>query len=613
MLVRAQGSGITLRRLLHAAMAMLLAMSVHWRAAACDLDCSLARSLEEERLAGVAYSLVGEDGTIRVGAVGAANSATGERLQSNSRVHIGSVAKTVLALGILRLATEGRLDLDAPISGLLPGIRFDNPWRSRPVTLRHLLDHTSGLQDARLWQMFSTTAEPSMPLVAAFRKDPGILRVRTEPGRQFSYSNIGYTLAAMAIEAVVRERYESWLDHNLLAPLGMRRSTFHFVSQTGKAADPRLAWGHYDDLTPIAALPIWLRPAAQFTTTAGDMGRLARFLLGDGHIEGRPFVRTELLKAMARPSTTDAARSGLRSGYALGLGVRDRHGGVGKCHGGNIIGYRAMLCTFPQTRRAFFIVHNTDKETADYARFDKLLFQALGAGNATSPAAKRGVLNAQAWEGRYVIRPSRFEAFRYVDVLGESFRLAAAPGALTLIPLFETPQKLVQVAPRLYRGEGRVTASHALLAGPDGTKQLSDGYRTYAKVSSVWYLGIWLSLLLGVAGILFFLAAAPVRGWLRQEPCLQPGTTGTLLLFAPVPLFLSQPFIRVGDLTPASIALYGVLALLPVLMLAQVAWVWLNRRRVSWWVAHLIAALCVLQWCGVLFAWGILPIRLWAS
>jgi CubicO group peptidase (beta-lactamase class C family) len=582
-------------------------------AAACDLDCALARSLDEEQLAGLTYSLVGADGTIRVGAVGAANMATGERLQADSRIHIGSVTKTLLALGLLRLASEGRVDLDVPVSTLLPNIRFENRWRASPVTLRHLLDHTSGLQDARLWQMFSTSAGPSTPLSAAFRKDPGILRVRTEPGRQFSYSNMGYTLAGMVIEAVVRERYETWLDRNLLAPLGMGRSTFRFVSQTGQGADPQLAWGHYDNLKPIPALPIWLRPAAQFTTTAGDMGRLARFLLSDGQIDGRPFVHEDLLRAMARPSSTDAARSGLRSGYALGLGTRDRNGVIGNCHGGNIIGYRATLCTFPESRQAFFIAHNTDKEDADYARFDKLLFQALSPSTGTISATYRGEFDASEWEGRYVVQPSRFESFRYLDILGESFRVAAAPGALTLTPLFGTPQKLAQVAPRLYKSDSRAAASHALLVRPDGTRHVSDGYHSYARISSPWYLGVWLSLIAGVVGILYFLSVIPLRRWLRGEPLWQPGTAGALLLLVPVPFFLAQPFIRVGDLTPASAALYGVLALLPLSMVAQSAWVWINRRRVRWWPAHLAAALCVLQWCANLFSWGIFPMRLWTA
>ena len=56
----------------------------------------------------------------------------------------------------------------------------------------------------------------------------------------------------------------------------------------------------------------------------------------------------------------------MRVGYGLGLATRDRHGAVGKCHGGSTVGYRAMLCLFPQQQRAFFVAINADIEGADY-------------------------------------------------------------------------------------------------------------------------------------------------------------------------------------------------------------------------------------------------------
>ena len=176
------------------------------RVAACDLDCSLVRELREQSLAGAVYSLVdGEQ--VRLGAVGFANHATRQPLSADSRVHVGSVTKTFLALGVLRLVSQGRVELDAPVAQLLPEVLFDNPWRDRPVTLRHLLDHTAGLEDLRLWHLFTRRASPDSPLRDAFDA-AGLLRVRTEPGTRFSYSNIGYTLAGAVIERVTGERYE---------------------------------------------------------------------------------------------------------------------------------------------------------------------------------------------------------------------------------------------------------------------------------------------------------------------------------------------------------------------------------------------------------------------
>src|SRR5690606_33140698 len=151
--------------------------------------------------------------------------------------------KTLIATGLLQLVTAGQVDLDAPVVRYLPALHMPNRWQATdPVRVRQLLDHTAGLDDIRLWQMFSTRATPDTPLLDAFSRDPSLLVIRTPPGTRFSYSNMGYTVAGMVIEAVTGERYETWLDRELLHPLGMHDSTFGFTTQVGPDADPRLAW-----------------------------------------------------------------------------------------------------------------------------------------------------------------------------------------------------------------------------------------------------------------------------------------------------------------------------------------------------------------------------------
>ena len=67
------------------------------------------------------------------------------------------------------MVEDGEIDLDAPIESYLPSLVLDNRWQNdSPVTTRHLLDHTAGLDDARLWQIFSKNADPNTPLVDAF-------------------------------------------------------------------------------------------------------------------------------------------------------------------------------------------------------------------------------------------------------------------------------------------------------------------------------------------------------------------------------------------------------------------------------------------------------------
>jgi CubicO group peptidase (beta-lactamase class C family) len=221
------------------------------------LKQEIQQALEEEGLTGAVWAVVNSNEEITFDAVGLKNQQTKEQLKPTDKVHIGSVTKTVLAVGILRLVSEDKINLNDPVGKYLPEINFDNKWsETNPITIRHLLDHTSGLEDLRLWQMFSGKAPPNSSLSFAFKKDSSVLRVRTKPGSVFSYSNMGYTLLGMIIEKVANEPYESYLDKHLLQPLGMLNSTFGFVSQIGDQADSDLAMGHLDDQTAFPALPI---------------------------------------------------------------------------------------------------------------------------------------------------------------------------------------------------------------------------------------------------------------------------------------------------------------------------------------------------------------------
>lgn len=606
------------RRALLAFLLMTLACALPLRAATADradgasrLHQQIAVALEEEGVAGAVWSMVDSEGSITTGAAGLKNVATGDALTPDAKVHVGSVAKTLIATGMLQLISAGRVDLDAPLERYLPALRLPNRWQAtHPVRVRHLLDHTAGLEDLRLWQMFSAEATPDTPLIDVFRRDPSILVIRTAPGSRLSYSNIGYTLAAMVIEVVTRERYESWLDRELLRPLGMHDSTFGFTTQLGPHADPRLAWGHHDIHSPAPALPVYARPAGQFTTTTHDLALLAKFLMGDGRISGRMIVRSQLLRAMGHAIATDAARAGLQAGYALGLKYRDRHGVVGLCHDGGVVGFRAQICMFPGGK-AFVIVLNTDGDGVNTGRFDALMARALVIPS-TAPAQKAAATpDIVDWDGRYVPAPNRMQSFRYVDFLFDGARLDWNGTALRLTPAQGEARLLTPAGGMLFTANDRTMASHVLLKSTEGERLLSDGQRTYRQVSAPFYWLVAASLGCGLWGLLWFLLAVPTRALLRRESALIPGVLAVGLLALPIPLFLLQSYTQLGDRTVASVALYIVTAALPLLMVWQL---WRSMRRhegLAQGRANLLAALLVLQWCAVLVGWDMLPFALW--
>ena len=564
---------------------------------------------------GVAWGLILPDEPIVVGTAGFRDGEQRLPFAADTRFHVGSVTKALLATGVLRLVTEGLLDLDAPLSDVIPELAIDNPWRQEArVTVRHLLDHTAGFEDARLWHLFSERATPDSPLGAAFPPAQNLLWVRTRPGSQFSYSNMGYGALGLVIEKLTGKRYERYLDAELLSPLGLDDSTFAFTTQTGDHADTRLAWGHVDDGTRYAAAPVFLRPAAQFTTTARDLGRFATFLLGDGTVDGSVFIAPELMAARGRASGTLASDAGLSAGYALGLGRRDRHGVIGYCHAGNIVGFVAMLCIFPDEQKAFVYSVNTDSESANYARLAEALIARLDIAPAGVEATHIELGDLHPWLGYYVPSPNRFSAFRYLDRIFGASRIELRQDTLVLEPLFGPERVLRPTGDRLFSAADRSTTSHVLFSD-EGHRFYSDGFNTHRKVSVVYVTALRLSLVLGLAAIVWFLSTG-IAALLRERSAfgahvVTPVCAGLMLFIIPVLLFFGQPYLALGDVTPGAIALAVTSGLLP---LATLGTLLRAVRSGGSLIAslHITAGLALLQWCAVLFTFGMLPLRLWS-
>lgn len=601
---------------------VLVAMVAAWMVSVCevaraDLTAEIETTLAEENLAGISWMLIGENGKVSLGAAGLRNNPAQSGFTVDTRFHVGSLTKSLLATGVLRLATEGVIELDAPASRYLPGLSFDNPWfATSRVTVRHLLDHTAGLNDAQMWQMFSVRPTPDTELIEAFPEPETQLRIRSRPGARFSYSNMGYTLLGMVIESVVGDRYEAYLDQNVLAPLAMHDSTFAFTAQEGESADPRLAWGHVDDGSRYAASPIFLRPAGQFTTTAADLARFGRFLLGDGWIDGRPFIDEALMRSRGRPFGTEAANSGLVAGYALGLGRRDRHGAVGYCHGGNIVGFVAMFCIFPDQQKAFAYSVNTDSETADYGRFDSLFIGALSMAKVSPPPTASPAADIAQWHGWYTLSPNRFGTFEYLDDVFGAVHVSADDDSLMLAPMQQAPRLLRPVGEYLFSAKDRITTSHVFLRGEQGDYLFSDGFRTYQKVSTAYLAAHWTSVLMGLSGLTWVVLAGLISGIRHRSALLRqpiaPSFIATVLLILPMPFFMAQPFMALGDFTLASGLLATVTLMLPVGLLMTIVRVKKMWKETRLNLLHGLAAIFVLQWCAVLAGAGLLPLRLWA-
>jgi len=578
-----------------------------------ELHAQFTRHLQQAGLPGAVWTVVTPEAGIVTGAAGLSNAETKAGMTPANRVHVGSVAKTVLAMGVLRLVTAGQLSLDTDVATLLPALRFDNPWQATdPIRIRHLLAHTAGLENFRFYQVFSLRAQADTPLDQALGRNS--LTVHTRPGARYVYSSTGYHLLGMVIEAVTHRRYEAWLDAELLRPLAMHDSSFAFSTQAGPGADPRLAMGHFENDVAYPAIPVFARPATQFATTAADMGRMARFLMADGTIAGQPFIAPNLMAALSGARDTDAEWAGLQGAHGLALSVRDRHGVIGDCHPGTTIGFQAMLCLYPREGKAFFVAVNADVENADYERFNTLLLDALQLQAARKQASgSPPPADIAGWEGMYVPAWHAVTRLAWIDTVFNVVDVRWDGKRLQLVPFQGKPASLQPAGGMLFQAEGRIAPSHVLLT-TDGDRMLSDGLRNYRQVPLATLLWLWTSAALGAAGLLTILFRGGwllIRGRLRKSSTLALPLAGVLMLFAPIPFFFTQSFMQLGDLTIAS----GLLAFASIALPCAIAYGLLRLPSRARSLAHpafdCATLLAAAQWMIVLGAWGMLPFLMW--
>lgn len=242
----------------------------------------------------------------------------GRAVDEDSLFQIASISKWVTAWGVMALAEQGRIDLDAPVSRYLSRWQLPPaPFNNDDVTVRRLLSHTAGLTDGLGFQGFEE-GQP-LPTLEQELTQPqdvmpgasGVVRVGAEPGSAWRYSGGGYLILQLLIEEVTQEPFNDYMQRAILQPLGMTSSTF-LAPDTERLADVYSAGG-----SPGRHYRFTATGAASLYTSAADLTRFLQAQI-DGP-EGAPAGRGVLSRATLDQMRTPEAF--LFSLPVWGLGV----------------------------------------------------------------------------------------------------------------------------------------------------------------------------------------------------------------------------------------------------------------------------------------------------
>jgi CubicO group peptidase (beta-lactamase class C family) len=292
------------------------------------LSHRLATEQSTRRLPSVTAGLVRDGELIWSDAVGTIDGRQdGTRATTQTHYRIGSISKTFVAVEVMRLRDEGRLDLGDTIGTHLPEVSFPQ------VTIAQLLTHTSGLQaetDGDWWER--SEGDSWEALLAS---GPGL---RFTPGTTFHYSNVGYGVLG---ELIARLRDRPWQDAvrtGILEPLGMRRTTTRPEppAALGFGVHPLADLLHVEPEHDARAMA----PAGQLWSTVEDLAVWASFLAGRTADVLAPATLTETLRPLA---VNDVAGSAWTGAHALGWQMWNVEGRRFAGHGGSMPGFLAGL------------------------------------------------------------------------------------------------------------------------------------------------------------------------------------------------------------------------------------------------------------------------------
>ena len=291
--------------------------------------------LKQYKIPGAALAIVTPDSLLYSGGLGYADIASEHSVDENTLFRTGSITKSFVALGILKLVEQGKLDLQTPVKQILPEVEIENPWEtSHPLRIVHLLEHTSGLNDTP-FNDFYLNGDPGIPLKEGMKVSEHYLVLRWKPGVYRSYSSAGYMLAGIILEKITGERFEDFLQREVLVPLEMNRSAFRLTPQI----QPLLATGYQNNYRPSQYWHSYSRPAGSMISCASDMEKFLRMMLNNGSIENRDFLKESSIHRMETSRTDPAAEAGLESTSGMGVGVGYYKGSRWYTHYGSIMGF----------------------------------------------------------------------------------------------------------------------------------------------------------------------------------------------------------------------------------------------------------------------------------
>ncbi|HTP09268.1 MAG TPA: serine hydrolase domain-containing protein [Anaerolineae bacterium] len=323
------------------------------------LDVYIEQQMHRFNIPGASLAIVEGDQIVHMRGFGRAQP-DGEAPTPQTPFFIGSLTKSFTALAVMQLVEAGKIELDAPVQRYLPWFGVADPQASAEMTVRHLLNQTSGLP--MLLGMTNLADVDNRPDAAERQvRALSALKITRPVGSKFEYSNLNYNVLGLIVEAASGECYEGYVQQHIFDPLDMS----HSYTSKADAQQDGLAMGHrFWFGVPVAArnlpVPRGSLPAGELISSAEDIGHYLIAQLNGGRYRSAQILSGAGIEEMHRPAA-EINEMGMSLGH-YGMGWISEGTGASRIvsHSGIVPDFGGFIALVPGQKKGLVLLFNVN-------------------------------------------------------------------------------------------------------------------------------------------------------------------------------------------------------------------------------------------------------------
>lgn len=308
-------------------------------------DIIVRQMMEKQKITGLSLAVIKNGKPVANKGYGLANVELNVPVNSETVIRLGSVSKQFFTTAIMKLMQDGKLSIEDSVHKFFP----DAPESWRPIKIKNLMSHTSGLQ--REGPAYDNNKiQPDIDII----KSAYSLPLAFKTGEKYQYCNLAYFMLAEIIKQVSGMPWQDYIHEKLFVPAGMNNSylTDFYLLIPNRAS----GYMHYHDTLINAPAMYAIRPSGGFLSTSSDMIKWERAMR-----EKKIILKKSNWEKLWQPfiKTSDYADS--KEYYGFGWAVDEYNGHKLIVHSGSNIGFRSVFARFVNEGLSIIILTNTDE------------------------------------------------------------------------------------------------------------------------------------------------------------------------------------------------------------------------------------------------------------